>query len=506
MKKFLKILFVLLLVAIIISSCAFTPAEIQAWSDLQTQMPSIMTALPMLGTPQIIVVTATSVPPTNTNTPLPPTSTFTLPPTPTNTFTFTPIPPTKTFTLVPTNTFTSVPPTKTFTLVPVTATNTRVPTRTNTPNVTTGIFYVDSVSGLSSNTGKSENSPWASISGKTFSPGSIIKFKTGSVFPSGTTISSSGTELLPITFTYYGEGVRPAFENPATYGRGLTINGDWVILDGLLIRNTYDAGVYINTGADNVILQNSEITNTGIGATARGVNDKILNNYIHDTHMVHNDAGGDDDYGANGILLSGNPVNTEIAYNRIVRCKATSFDYGVDGGTIEFYGAVSGANIHHNYAEESEGLIEIGGSGTPLVTNNTISYNVTYNNGRVFGAHIGTGGFNVTLNNMILEHNTIVDFSVHNNTQQINFWGSTPTIGMLIFRNNIMYTTTTTKVASHSTFTHSNNLFYFGTNLKTTLGFTLGVGEIKADPLFVDVTNKDFHLLPSSPAIGMGAY
>jgi hypothetical protein len=489
-----KLMFLVACMLILVSACVPTSAQLTAIPDLLTQMPKVLTALPRLAS----LVADTAVPPTKTFTVVPPTKTFTT--VPTNTFTLVP----------PTNTFTSVPPTITFTLVPPTIvplpTNTKVPTKTNTPNVATGIFYVDSVAGLNSNAGTSENSPWASISGKTFSPGSIIKFKSGSVFPSGTTISSSGTASLPITFTYYGEGVRPAFENPSTYGRSLTVNGDWIILDGLLIRNAYDAGVYINTGADNVILQNSEITATGIGATVRGINDKVLNNYIHDTHMVHNDSGGDDDYGANGILLSGSPVNTEIAYNRIVRCKATSFDYGVDGGTIEFYGAVSGANIHHNYAEDSEGLIEIGGSGTPLVTNNTISYNITYNNGRVFGAHIGTGGFNVTLNNMILEHNTIVDFSVHKNTQQINFWGSTPTVGMLIYRNNIMYTTTTSKVATHSTFTHYDNIYYFGTNLSTTLGFTLGVGESKANPLFVDAVNKDFHLQSGSPAIGMGAY
>ncbi len=89
--------------------------------------------------PPTATFTFTAVPPTPTNTALPPTLTFTPVP-PTATSTFTAVPPTATNTsLPPTLTSTPVPPTATFTAMPPTATNTPVPpTATNTPAPPTG--------------------------------------------------------------------------------------------------------------------------------------------------------------------------------------------------------------------------------------------------------------------------------------------------------------------------------------------------------------------------------
>jgi hypothetical protein len=54
----------------------------------------------------------------------------------------------------------------------------------------------------------------------------------------------------------------------------------------------------------------------------------------------------------------------------------------------------------------------------------------------------------------------------------------------------------------NSRFTHENNIYYFiegnGPN------FELGLGEIVADPLFVDLDGQDLHLQPESPAIDAG--
>lgn len=421
--------------------------------------------------------------------------------------------PTKTNTAVPTST-----KTPTNTAVP---TNTPLPTNTaapsSTPTITStptqgtaGMYYVDSVAGADTNAGTSVSSPWKSLSAITsrkFNPGSIIYFKRGSSFTGGFTIDDSGTAANPIVFSAYGSGANPTFQNPGSNTnktRAININADYVIVEQLSVTSAQEAGIYINTGSDYVTVRNVEITNTGDGVVMRGIGDKVLNSYIHDLHMIHNDVGGDDDYGANGILLSGPTSNGEIANNRFINCKDVSSDYGLDGGAIEFWGAVSGYQIHHNYAEGSEGFVEIGGSNTPTVSNNTISYNVTFNNSRIFGAHIGTGGFNVTLSNMVLDHNTIVDLVLENNSQEINFWGSTPTIGMLTYTNNIMYVTNVSKVATHSIFTHDHNLYFFN-GKSTSLGFTLGTGEIIANPSFVNIGAGNFALAAGSPAINSGS-
>ena len=52
---------------------------------------------------------------------------------------------------------------------------------------------------------------------------------------------------------------------------------------------------------------------------------------------------------------------------------------------------------------------------------------------------------------------------------------------------------------------HHNNLYYIvdGTQ-PNPCGIQLGKGSIIADPLFIDLQNRDFHLKASSPAIDAG--
>ena len=424
------------------------------------------------------------------------------PPTATPTKTKTPLP---TNTLAPTNTRTP-----TNTLAP---TNTRIPTNTQVATTVptegaNGMYYVDSVAGSDSNSGTSINSPWKSLSAITsrkFNPGNIISFKRGSSFTGTFNIDDSGTSANPIIFTAYGSGASPIFQNPGSNTnrtRGITVNADYIIIERLLVKNTQDAGIYINNGSDNVIVRYVEITNTGIGVTMRGANDKVLNSDIHDLHMVNNTVGGDDDYGANGILVSGTSVNGEIAYNSFTNCKAASYDYGVDGGTIEYYGTISGYQIHHNYAANNQGFLEIGSGATGLVSNNVIAYNVMYNNARPLGVHL-SGGFGVMVDGLRFENNTIIDLQTSTSTIAINFYTATPTLNTLIMRNNIFYLTNYSKVASASTFTHDHNMYFFN-GKSTNLGFNLGTGESIANPAFVNLASGDFTLGGSSPAINSG--
>ena len=42
------------------------------------------------------------------------------------------------------------------------------------------------------------------------------------------------------------------------------------------------------------------------------------------------------------------------------KCISSSFDYGTDGGAVEFWGISDGNYIHHNWAEENNGFMEVG--------------------------------------------------------------------------------------------------------------------------------------------------
>ncbi|MBN2327848.1 MAG: VCBS repeat-containing protein [Candidatus Omnitrophica bacterium] len=131
---------------IIHEDTSFTLITNSDFGDQLINLPFVVRRLPVPGTPTLPpTATETPIPPTSTNT-LTPTATQTpIPPTPTNTptptATQTPIPPTPTNTLTPTTTQTPIPPTPTNTFtptatqtpIPPTPTNTFTPTATQTP-------------------------------------------------------------------------------------------------------------------------------------------------------------------------------------------------------------------------------------------------------------------------------------------------------------------------------------------------------------------------------------
>ena len=74
-------------------------------------------------------------------------------------------------------------------------------------------YYVDSASGLDSNSGTSSDAPWKTlemVNQRSFASGDVISFKRGSSF-SGTilTLQSAG-----VTLNAYGNGDKPLFRNP----------------------------------------------------------------------------------------------------------------------------------------------------------------------------------------------------------------------------------------------------------------------------------------------------
>jgi hypothetical protein len=376
-------------------------------------------------------------------------------------------------------------------------------------------YYVDSVNGSDSNPGTDPDKPWKTLNkvhAQQFAPGSIIFFKRGSVFNGGLVIDDSGTSSQRIKFTAYGQGPRPVFTNPGSpsnHTSGITIKADWVIVERFAVRNARLAGVLIDSGSDHNIVRLMAITKVGEGVKVNGTFNKVLRNYIHNLTMVTNTPGGNDDYGAVGVWLFAS--NNEVAYNRIVNCKAQSYDYGTDGGTVEFW-ASSGASvdnnfIHHNYAQGNDGFSEFGGRGGTIY-NTRIAYNVIVDNDRSIGMHLGSS-FSTDIKRVKFENNTVVDQRDDNSSQswiswtELGFYFGSPTPETLIVRNNIFYLADYQRLATASTFTHYNNLYFFkGKN--TSLGFTLGSGEKIVNPKFMDVAGADFHLTAGSPAIDAG--
>jgi len=364
-------------------------------------------------------------------------------------------------------------------------------------------YFFDSVNGSDANSGTSPTSPWQSLTklnAVNYEPGTTIYLRRGSSWTGSWVIDNSGTPQAPITFTAYGntELPLPVFRNPGSISNltnAVKIRADYVILEFVRVQEAQLSGVYIDTGADHNIVRYIEATLTGEGINVHGQYNRVLFNHIHDLTMVRNTPGGDDDYGAVGVWLF-NHYN-EVAYNRIINCRAPSYDYGEDGGAVEFYRDVNGSYIHHNYSFNTKGFTEIGG-GTAY--DNVIAYNMMVNSGRPLGLHL-SGGFASDIRGLYFENNTVVDTTPEGFAAAILFLGAPATPEMLIMRNNIFYLENFDKLATSYSFVHEHNIYYLpnGSN-----SFELGPGEVRGDPLFVDVYGGDYHLLDSSPAIDSG--
>ena len=68
------------------------------------------------------------------------------------------------------------------------------------------------------------------------------------------------------------------------------------------------------------------------------------------------------DYGA--VCFWVQAGNNEISYNRGINCRASSYDFGYDGGFVEVWENGDNSYIHHNYAQNTNGFFELGSGGS----------------------------------------------------------------------------------------------------------------------------------------------
>jgi len=366
-------------------------------------------------------------------------------------------------------------------------------------------FYVDSFSGSDSNSGTSPDDPWrtlAPVQARNFQPGATIHLCRGSSWDGGLVINDSGVEGNPITFTSYGTGAKPIIRNPeVTYGRAVQIDAQWVVVEGLLVRDAHEAGIRISSGANHNVVRDCEATNVGMGIAVHGQHNLITQNYAHDLTMVKNTSGGNDDYGAVGIWLFN--TSNEVSYNRMVNCIAPSHDYGTDGGAVEGWGDIDGSYIHHNWAQDCDIFMEVAGGSARNVA---LAYNVALNNSRFAVFHMG-GKFAGQMESFRIENNTIVEPADEEmNWVVLAFIDGTPASDSVIVRNNIFYIDGFWHIANTDGFTHDHNLYHLASPEVTTLGLALDEGEQVAESRLLDPTEYDFRLQAESPAIDAGAY
>ena len=326
-------------------------------------------------------------------------------------------------------------------------------------------------------------SPWKSIaqvnSGTSLlNAGDTVFFKRGQQYVGRLSIERSGSAEHPIVYSAYGKGNLPVFDNAISNIITLQ-NRTYVVIDRIkFIDNSLADKLHqVQANISNAIqlynsphctISNCDFSMLGIGiATFTGSNyTNITGNYMHNLRMVRNTPSynkNNDDYGAVPIVI-GSSYNS-ITHNRFEECWGKSYDYGFDGGAIEFFGDDMNNNfIAYNTALNCIGFMEIGSNSKGVANNNIVAYNKIINCG-MLGVFQNGGAFACNINNLQYYNNTIIEtvkqFSIPG--ELFYMASSKGPAGMVVLKNNIFWCSNGTTIAGKkfntSAMVRSNNIY-----------------------------------------------
>jgi hypothetical protein len=371
--------------------------------------------------------------------------------------------------------------------------------------------------------------PWRSINDipwyiDYFKPGDTLFLKRDQWYTGTLSINSSGSAGAPIVIMGYGAGNAPKLQyNVASpteqnvYDRTVIrlYQANYVVIDGLELTDDYipwwnhnvtaNCGYGVNiygtngNGSHNII-KNCTISKLGCGvAIESGDYNTVTNCSITNLRMILNTPDvAWDDFGAMGIMIGSS--NNTITRNIIQDCYSNSYDYTIDGGAIEMYGAVSNNKIMYNKCSENLGFMEFGSSAGEQALNNVIGYNLLINNGHIFWINTNNG-YGVDVRNLQFYNNNVIETHAPRLPEIKNLIGiaSTPTISnVLTMKNNIFWINTSSNVTDPNIqpfngpqLIHQSNLYHLMGGL---MGFNIDGSEKKlnaTDQVFANTSDSD---------------
>lgn len=403
-------------------------------------------------------------------------------------------------------------------------------------------IYVSSSIGSDSRTisqAQSPSTPWASLS-KVQSSLSSLGVNDSILFMRGN--SFSGTLRLfgksKMYFGAYGDG-----RNPVFWGNGTVLSVLFrltscsnVTFDNLIISDTTISSSDRTTEAkiQRVFIiesssQNNKISNCtmdrigyGVYITSKSNGQTLESCDIGNLRMIKNTPktiNPDDDYGGVPVQISSR--NNTIQRNYFHDCYAVSYDYGYDGGGIEFFeegDTISGNTIMYNTFYDNNGTLEHGSSSDGIannpIQNNMFAYNKVINCEGLLYIN-NRGQYKTRVKNLMVYNNVIVETSIPRLGigRDISMATSDTTINIVNLRNNIFRLTNGFAVAKSTVFTgpqltHTNNLYQLGAG--SVLNFTMTSTERSSiTPVWINISSPnpiawDYRPLPGSLAIGRG--
>lgn len=431
-------------------------------------------------------------------------------------------------------------------------------------------YYVSSTGNDNAN-GTTTSTPWQSLSkvqtvlnNGTINAGDTISFKKGDTFIGKMLVANiwgytakSGTSMSPITLNSYGSGAKPSFLYPsggsATPEQRTLMNFvgvQYYVFDGLSFTDsntTNDKVAGANCGfplylgnsdavTSHCTVQNVDISLCGMGVVLWGSNNIVQNCNLTNFKNLKSttNTGGSsayDDYGANPLTIIDGSDN-QILNNYVSGGWAESLDFGFNGGFCEMFGSCNRNIFKYNTIIDCGGVSEFGANGsTASSSDNEYAYNKIIDCGGLFYCNI-SGPFACQVSNVQFYNNTVIEtnnsrFSLgstnagagvttpeaisHINLDSYQFlYNGSPTATTVFnLKNNVIQIMTPLKVArsSESRMSHTYNTYKFSGG--SSLGPTLGVGEvITSAAIFTDTTGTNatlWNLRPSGGSILINA-
>jgi hypothetical protein len=418
--------------------------------------------------------------------------------------------------------------------------------------------YTDSVSNGALAT------PWKSLANVQSNLGNIISgdsvlFKKGDKF-SGTLIISNKTNVY---FGVYGTGADPLF-----WGDGNTISElfklrncnnvtfyGWSISDttisftdrytqakiqtvfqlensstnNVFRKCTMDRigyGIYFNVASNSNTIDSCDIGNLRmIRNTPRDTICKVTRGCNVPAYCLANPGicdsiiNNDDDYG--GVPVQFSSKDNIFTNNYLHDCWSQSFDYGYDGGGVEFFeegDSVNRNRIMYNTFYDCNGIFEFGSNTDGVVNNpqanNIIAYNKVINSSSLIYIN-NNGQYRTKVTNLQIYNNVYLQTiaSRTGDSYVLSMAIEDLTAGIVVMKNNIFQVSNGASIARSGRFTgsnltHTNNIYKLSNGSVT--NFTLNGTELSTSGIiWKNTTNSDplywnYSLTSTSPAINKG--